>query len=255
MKQTNEQLVFNLDSKGKAGIENFFISESNDLAVNTIQNWKRWPDKKLLLIGPTGSGKSHLANFWLEETGAKMIAISEIFKLDVVELSENKGLVIENIDEVEGTSLENKTLLEEKLFHLLNSIAQTSCYLMITSSTYVSSWNYKLPDLLSRLKTMAMVELMPPDDQLLIAVLLKQFDDRQIRVSPEFVLFVSKRINRSFGTIREFVTLVDKFTLKQKREITIPVASKILDYLDKSNIRDAGCTSFDLHFRRSDLFG
>ena len=255
MTEISEQLIFNLNRKGNTGLENFYISKSNDLAVSTVKNWRNWPTRKLILMGPTGSGKSHLANFWVEQVGAQMISISDMCTLDVVELSENKALLIDNIDEVENSNLEDKILIEEKLFHLINSMAHTSCYLMITSSTIVSTWGFKLPDLMSRLKTMAVVELLPPDDELLVAVLLKQFDDKQIKVSPEFVLFVSKRINRSFSSIREFVTLIDELTLKQKRDVTIPIASRILDSLDKSNIRNDNGNSFDPHLIGSDLFG
>ena len=101
---------------------------------------------------------------------------------------------------------------------------------MMTSSSELGSWGLKLPDLISRLKAVAVVELLPPDDELITAILLKQLDDKQLKVSPEFVLFVIKRINRSFKSIREFVDLIDQLTLKRKRDVTIPMASEILNF-------------------------
>ena len=106
---------------------------------------------------------------------------------------------------------------------------------MMTSSKAVASWGLKLPDLISRLNTIAVAQLSQPDDELLVSILLKQFDDKQIRVSPEFIFFVAKRIKRSFCAIREFVDLTDIISLKSKCDITIPVASKILEALDKGD--------------------
>ena len=131
------------------------------------------------------------------------------------------------------------------LFHLINAVAQASCYLLITSSSSVSSWDVQLPDLLSRLMSITIVEILPPDDQLLMAILLKQFDDRQITISPEFITFVSKRINRTYDSICKFVDQIDFLALEQKREVTIPIARKILDSLKEGNVQRADNNSFD----------
>ena len=242
MKKINEQLIFNLNRRGNIGLENFFISESNNLAVDTIKNWQHWPTKKILLVGPTGSGKSHLANFWCNQSCAQKLTIRNLHELDVVDLSNSRALLIDDIDNLEVLNKFEKQLVEEKLFYLLNSIARTSCFLMMTSSAPVSSWGLQLPDLISRLKTSAVVELLPPDDELILAVLLKQFDDKQIKVSPEFILFVSKRINRTFYSIRQFVDSIDQLSLKQKRGVTIPVASELLESL---NQRDGAASSIE----------
>ena len=234
MKKNNEQMIFDLSRPGNIGLENFFISDANTLAVEAIKNWKTWPGRRLILLGGTGSGKSHLADFWAGESNGRKITIFDLVECDVIELSQSPALIIDDIDIIKPYSQVNRERVEEKLFHLVNSVAQTSCYLMMTSSAPVSLWGVQLPDLLSRLSSMAIVELFPPDDQLLMAVLLKQFDDRQITVSPEFVMFVLKRINRTYESIREFVESIDQLALRQKQEVTIPIAAKILDSLDKN---------------------
>ena len=245
MEKTSEQMIFDLGRPGNNGLENFFISGANKLVVKALKNWKNWSEKRLILLGESGSGKSHLVDFWAKESNGRKIAIFDLCGYDVIELSENKALVIENIDEIKACSPVMRGKIEEKLFHLINAAVQASCYLMITTSSPVSSWNIQLPDLLSRLMSMTIVELLPPDDQLLMAVLLKQFDDRQLTVSPEFILFVSKRINRTYGSIYKFVDEIDQLALKQKREITIPIARKILDSLNESNTRDIENNSLD----------
>ena len=255
MSETNEQLIFNLNGRCSAGLENFFISKSNEGAVNAVKNWEKWPTKKLLLTGPAGSGKSHLAEYWVEQVGADKISLSDICKFDIVRLSEKKGLLIDNIDKIITYSSSKKEIIEEKLFYLLNFITRTSCYFMMTSSTPMNSWGLKLPDVTSRLRTSVFVELLPPDDNLLMAVILKQFDDKQIKVSPEFVTFVSKRINRSFDSIREFVNLIDQVGLKRKRDITIPIASELIKALDKRRAVKLETDNLGLFSNRSDTLG
>ena len=238
MRELNEQLIFDLSRTVQIGIENFYISESNTLAVNTIRNWRDWPAKKLLLLGPAGSGKSHLANFWMKESRAIRLSLRNIRELDHVKLEQGPGLILDDADEIKSFTRKERVNLEEKLFHLLNYVAQKQYYFMMTSSTNIDTWGLQLPDLISRLSTMACVKLLPPDDELLLAVLIKQFDDKQLKVSPQFLLFVIKRINRSFESIRDFVDLIDKHTLKSKRDVTIPVASKILDSFAFFNNKD-----------------
>ena len=245
MSRTSEQMIFDLSQPGNKGLENFFVSGSNELAVEAIKKWNAWPDKRLILLGESGSGKSHLADFWAKEINGRKLTIFDLSKYDVIELSQNKAIIIEKIDKIAAYAPLEKGQIEEKLFHLINAAAQASCYLMITSSSPISSWNIQLPDLLSRLMSMTIVELLPPDDQLLIALLLKQFEDRQIKVSPEFILFVSNRINRTYESIFNFVNAIDQLALKQKREITIPTARKIFDTSQESNILNKKTNSRD----------
>ena len=250
-----KQLIFNLNSDGVSSLENFYISRSNQLAVSSIKNWAKWPEKKFLLTGPTGSGKSHLAEIWVESTKAKRITRDNFMKLNVVKLPIYKALLIDDVDRIFSDDLSDSDVLEENLLHLLNSVTQSECYIMMTSIDRAPFWNIKLPDLVSRLKSIAVVDLRPPDDELLVAVLLKQFDDRQIKVSPEFVAFVAKRIDRSFEAVSEFVNSIDHFTLKQKRNVTIPVASEVLKFLQNDRSGGSSKDNFDSSTRRSDYFG
>ena len=245
MNQNNEQMIFDLRRPSKNGLENFFITGSNEVAVGAIKKWKTWPEKKLILLGESGSGKSHLVDFWAKESHGRSIKVVDLCGYDVIDLSQNEALIIENIDDITTYGPTKKQRIEEELFHLINAVAQASCYLLITSSSSVSSWDVQLPDLLSRLMSITIVEILPPDDQLLMAILLKQFDDRQITISPEFITFVSKRINRTYDSICKFVDRIDFLALEQKREVTIPIARKILDSLKEGNVQRANNNSLD----------
>ena len=233
MKNGRKQLVFDLASSASLGFENFFVSESNNLAAQGIKKWKFWTNRKLILLGPKASGKSHLANSWALESDAVHVSSRDLLSKDFIDLDKNKALIIENIDEMLGRVIDQENSIEEALFHLFNSLSQSSCYLLITATLPVKSWSLRIPDLISRLKSCEKIELMPPDDRLLMAVMLKQFEDKQISASPELIAFASKRIRRTFESVRKFVTMIDELTLREKREVTIPVATFVLDELDE----------------------
>ena len=231
MTKDEGQLIFKLNKPKALGLENFFISSSNKLAVNSINKWRLWTERKLILLGPTASGKSHLANFWASETCALKIDRGCILSDDIMEFTKHGALLIEDLDAFIDEEKQERIFIQEQLFHFFNALSQAKCYLLITGSTPVSNWGITIPDLFSRLSSYEKVNLMPPDDTLLTAVMVKQFEDKQIKASPEFISFVSKRLNRTFDCVRDFVDLIDELTLREKREVTIPVANMALDRL------------------------
>ena len=245
MRKSRDQLIFNLKLKSALGRENFFISSSNNVAVELIDNWKKWSTKKMLLVGPEASGKTLLASLWATQSNARKVSAAELSSCDIIDLSKSRALVIENINDLNTDSSGRKRINEEALFHLLNSITHSSCFLLITGRSPSSSWNIQLPDLSSRLKTFEVAELFPPDDNLVMAVMVKQFEDRQIKVSPDFISFVSNRINRTFESIKTFVDCVDEMAMVEKREATIPFAKMVLDKLCNDERDVTSCSGFD----------
>ena len=181
MRHINKQLIFDLNRKQNVGLENFYISAANDSAVDAIKNWQDWPARKLLLLGPPGSGKSHLANCWVKKVRGLTLSIEDIFQFDVGKLIDYNALLIDDINDILTRHSDEKKLIQEKLFYLFNFSAYKSCSILMTSATPISGWGLTLQDLISRLLTVAVVKLSPPDDELLIAVLLKQFDDKMAR--------------------------------------------------------------------------
>ena len=230
-KMNSVQLTFNLPNKPSTGRENFFISPSNQDALNALNNWQDWSSKKLGLIGPTSSGKSHLVSLWSQEVDAKVISIDDLIKMDVLDLSLNKFLALEDahkINQLEGAA---RSKSETSLLHLFNVISENHGYFLITGVKPPAMWNIGLADLSSRLATLTLTHLLRPSDPMLSALIVKQFEDRQIVVSPELVEFVLKRIERTFKAVSDFVEFVDSSTLSEKKEITIPIARKILEEL------------------------
>ncbi len=216
-----EQLTFDLPVRAALGREDFFVSPANALAVAALDAPAAWPDGKMLLIGPSASGKTHLALVWAAQSGAAILVATDLAKAD---LPEGAALVIEDAEEVAGN-----TDLEAALFHLHNHMASRKGRLLLTASRPPRDWGLHLPDLLSRMEATATATLLPPDDALLGAVLVKLFADRQLQVSPGLIAWLVGRIDRSFVTARSIVAALDAEALASRRPITRALATELLD--------------------------
>lgn len=216
-----EQLTFDLPVRTALGREDFFVAPSNALAVASLDAPGAWPAGKMLLIGPEGSGKTHLALVWAAQGGATVLAAAD---LDGSDLPEATALVIEDAEAVAGHAGR-----ETALFHLHNHMASQRRPLLLTARHPPRDWRLHLPDLRSRMEATATATLLPPDDALLGAVLVKLFADRQLQVGPDLIAWLVGRIDRSFATARSVVASLDAAALAQHRRITPGLAAELLD--------------------------
>jgi chromosomal replication initiation ATPase DnaA len=220
MPDVPKQLAFDLPLDPRYGREDFLVSPSNERAYSLIERWPDWPDTVLLLTGPRGSGKSHLASIWATTAHAWTVNAFEIAADKVPHLVSNGALVVEDADRP-GSD-------EPALFHLLNLARERRASVLLTGAPSVDSWNLRIPDLRSRLRLAPSVSLDPPDDALLKAVLVKLFVDRQLVVDTSVVDFVALRIERSLARAAEIVAALDREALSQGRRITRVMASRVL---------------------------
>ena len=215
------QLTFDLPVRPALGREDFFVSPANALAVTTLDQPELWPNGKLLLIGPEGAGKTHLAMVFAARTRAQVIEADDLAAAD---LPEAAALVIENADAAAGDPD-----AETALFHLHNHMTGRGGLLLLTATRAPRDWGLTLPDLQSRMEATATATLLPPDDALLGAVLVKLFADRQLQVAPGFIRWLVRRIDRSFATARAVVAALDAAALATKRPINSTLAATLLD--------------------------
>jgi len=220
MRDAPKQLAFDLPLDPRFGAEDFLVSPSNEQAYGLIESWPGWPDTILLLIGPPGSGKSHLASIWATNARAWTVDAREITQDKVPHLVSNGALAIEDMDRGE--------LDEAALFHLLNLARERQASLLITGATPPGGWGLKTPDLVSRLRLAPSVSVDAPDDALLKAVLVKLFIDRQLVVDTSVVDYISLRIERSLAKASELVALLDKEALSRGRRVSRAIAAEIL---------------------------
>lgn len=215
------QLTFDLPVRPALGREDFFVAPANALAVAALDAPQAWPGGKMLLTGPAGAGKTHLALVWAARTGAPVL---EAGALAGAGLPEAEALAVENAEDVAG-----RPDLETALFHLHNHMAARRGLLLLTASSVPRDWGLALPDLQSRMEATAIARLQPPDNALLGAVLVKLFADRQLKVSPGLIRWLVRRMDRSFATARRVVAALDAAALATRRPITRALAAEILD--------------------------
>lgn len=213
------QLPLDLAHAQGSSRDDLVIGPSNMQAVALVDRWPDWPAPVAVLAGPAGSGKSHLASIWREVSGAMQFAPG-LLGAEAVAAAAQGPVLIDDIDAV--------PIDETGLFHLINAVRQNNSFLLLTSRRFPLGWNVTLPDLVSRLKAAATVEINEPDDDLLIAVTMKLFSDRQIEVEPHVVQFLVRRIERSLLSAIEAVARLDRVALERQSRITRALAAEIV---------------------------
>lgn len=217
------QLALDLPARALLRRQDFCISDVNALALTGIERWRGWPGGQMLLIGPPGAGKTHLAHVWTAETGARLIGAASLALADIADLAESP-VAVEDADKLAGNAGG-----EVALFHLVNQMAARQTALLVTARGPVRDWGLGLADLISRLQAMALTRLAPPDDALLSAVLTKLFADRQLAVAPTLIPYLLARMERSFAAARDLVAALDAGSLAQGRPVTRTLAARLLD--------------------------
>ena len=216
---TPRQLALALGHDESFAREDFLAGPQNAAALALIERWPEWPSRAILLVGPEGSGKSHLAAIWAARSGARIIAARELDEASVPALLASGALVVED--------LATWHVEERALFHLLNLAREQNANLLFTARSQPGAWPVKLPDLISRLRELPVVNLDPPDDALLRAVLVKLFADRQLAVDEALIAYLVTRMERSFAAARATVAALDREALRQQRPVTRALASEL----------------------------
>lgn len=217
---TPRQLTLDLPVRPALGREAFFVSPANATALAALEAWRDWPLGKMVLTGPPGSGKTHLAHVWAAMTGARIVPARDLSVTELPALVAAGAVVVEDADAA-GRD-------DAALFHLHNLCAEAGRPLLLTAAAPTRDWDIALPDLQSRLSAAPVAQLSAPDDSLLRAVILKQFADRQITVSPQLVEYLLRHGDRSFAGAQQMVRRLDRAALAEGRPVSRALAAQVL---------------------------
>ena len=215
------QFALDLPFDAALGRADFLKSDCNAAALAKIERWPGWPAPALVLHGPSGSGKSHLAQLWRERSGGALIAGDKLAERDPSGLAILPGVVVDDADRAS----------EQALLHLFNCCQESGASLLIVAREAPAAWPIALPDLASRLRAAEAVGIGLPDDALLAAILVKHFADRQLRVEPEIVAYLVPRMERSFAAAAALAARLDRLALSAKRPVGLGLARQALDEL------------------------
>ena len=214
------QLAFALPHAESLTRDNFQEGPANAAALALIDSWPEWPSRTMLLVGPKGSGKSHLATIWAEQAGARSTTAHALTAANVPAALATGALVVEDLNEA--------TFDERALFHLLNLAREDQAYVLITARVAPTALEIELRDLRSRLRALPVVTIQPPDDQLFRALIIKFCADRQLPVDEALVSYLAARIERSFVAARQAVEFLDSEALRLGRPVTRALAAEVL---------------------------
>lgn len=218
------QIPLDLGHRTALGREDFFLSPANADAVAWIDRWPDWPAPVLVVQGPPACGKSHLAAVWAQRSGAAFIDARDLRRESAEALAARAAhLALDPADSVPGDR-ESETAL----FHLYNMLREQGRTALLTLRTPPAQISFTLPDLASRLRAAPLAAIAPPDDELLAAILIKLFDDRQLDIGREALSFALARMERSFAAARALVDEADRLALSEKRPISIPLLRRVI---------------------------
>lgn len=216
-----EQLPLEFRHEAASGRDDLVISDPVSAAASIVDRWPDWPSPVVIITGPEGSGKSHLAEVWLRKSGA--VRVQAIRDSDAVTRAGEGPVLVEDADR-DGFD-------EAELFHLINAVRSAGTSLLITARSWPMAWGVTLPDLASRLKAATTVEIGPPDDLLLGQILMKLFADRQLLPDDKVIAYIVARMERSLAAAQAIVARLDRLALARGTRINRALAAEVLGSL------------------------
>jgi DnaA regulatory inactivator Hda len=221
----SQQYILDLPYRKALDRQDFIVGDSNLEAVSWIDRWPAWPEAALIIVGPAGSGKSHLAAVWQQKTAAVSVQPGWARRAiaDIANEFSGRALLIDCLEDfVQSRSGETF------LFHLINYARSEQANLLFLSQTPPAHLQLELNDLRSRLLAMSTVPIVQPDDDLVHGLYAKLFADRQLKVSGEVVNYLLAHANRDFPAIQKLVASLDALSLSKKRAVTVPLVKSVL---------------------------
>jgi ATPase involved in DNA replication initiation len=220
-RNVSRQLVLDLPHEPSLAAEDFLESPSNAEALTMIERWPDWPDRTLLVVGPAGSGKSHLGAIWAERAQAQAIRPGTA-------LAGGSGPLVALIEDGDRAAYP-----EAAFFHVLNHVRESGGWCVVTARKPPTLWGLTTPDLVSRLRLAPSVPIGRPDAALMRAVLVKLFADRQIHIEEDVVAYAARHCEQSLEAVNTFVAAIDEKSLAEGRRITRQLAARTVAALER----------------------
>tara|TARA_B100000965_G_scaffold326034_1_gene288448 strand:+ start:108 stop:764 length:657 start_codon:yes stop_codon:yes gene_type:complete len=218
VRDINQQLL-NFKNNKSFKYNDYYVSKSNYYAFQLIEKWPKWEKNILNISGEKFSGKTHLVNIFMSKNNGFKISDKEIDENIFKKLKLHENIIIDDY---------NNKCDEKLMYSIFNLVDQDNKYLIINSISPINEINFNLDDLKSRAKNCLFAKIDNPDDELMFAIILKSFSDRQIQIDKKLIDFIIKRIDRSYGKIADFIYKVDELSLKKKKAIDLKIIKEIL---------------------------
>lgn len=179
------------------GAETVVMGRSLAPVVDALNAADRWPFRTAILAGPPRSGKSLLAR-WFAESGV--------------------GEAVDGAD----------SLPEDELFHRWNRAQADGRPLLLVTDSAPGAWNVALPDLASRLGSALLIEIGPPDDELVAGLIVEHSARRGLVLGEQVMGYLLPRVERSHAEIELLIETLDRLSLERKSAVTISLVRDAL---------------------------
>ena len=221
--KNSKQLYFEMPNKKALGIEDYIVTNSNNFAFDLIVKMVKGEINFGLISGPPYSGKTHLSKILIKNArNYKILYFDRDYQNMLNRFEDSDFFILENINNVKHDKF------EQKLFHIINLAKENNKKLLMTSRKPISEIDLNLEDLKSRLNSILESKIKEPDDQLMELLLIKIFNDKQLKINPNIIDFLVSRLERSYESINLFIEKIDKFSLEKGKKITIPLINDLL---------------------------
>ena len=214
-----DQKLLNFGISESFDENDYYVSKSNYFAKNILETWPQWEKKIVNLTGEKYSGKTHLSTIFKIKSNALYLLSKNIDDSTLKKIKLSNSIIIEDLDD---------TFDERLLYSIFNLVEQDNKYLLISSNKPIDTLSFSLPDLVSRLKNCIIAKIEQPDDDLIYAIILKSFSDRQIKLDNKIVDYIIKRIARSYSKMHEFIYKIDELSLKKRKSINFKIIKEIV---------------------------
>ena len=216
-----DQLVFKFPFKTKYFEQDFYVSSNNFSAYQLIESWPNWPGKWLNIFGPMGSGKTHLSK----------ILEKKIKRVMIIDETKINNKVIQNLNSFDCLIIDafSNKIEENLLYSILNQTKQLDSFMLINSKFPLKKFEFKLPDLRSRINSFNFIGIDLPTDDLLKVIISKSFSDKQINLNPKITEYIIKNVERSYEKMFKFLSDLDKMSLSSGKSININLIKKVLN--------------------------
>ena len=218
MRDINQQIM-KFENEKNLSCENFYVSKSNEHIMKFLKDWPKWEKNFVNIIGENFSGKTHLINIFLKKFKGIRLESKLLNDSHLKDIKIHENIILENL---------TNNINEKLIYSLFNIIEQDNKYLIVTSTEPIVRMKFKLSDLRSRTKFFLLQNIEKPDDDLISALLIKNFSDRQITLEKKLINFIVKRIDRSYSKIFDFIYKIDELSLKKKRQIDLKIIKDVL---------------------------
>tara|TARA_A100000164_G_C21785885_1_gene713378 strand:- start:363 stop:1025 length:663 start_codon:yes stop_codon:yes gene_type:complete len=214
-----KQKIIKFDYEKNFKYEDYYVTKTNEDIFKLLNNWPKWEKNFLNISGEKYSGKTHLINIFLNQFKGMKIEANSFNNDHLKEIKIHQNVVLENL---------NEDVDEKLIYSLFNIIDQDNKYLIVTSNISIVDLKFGLEDVRSRTKNFLLNSINKPDDDLIFALLLKNFSDRQISIEKKLINYIIKRIDRSYGKIFDLIYKIDEVSLKMKKQIDLKIIKEVL---------------------------